>query len=59
MYNDSNQGRKPLPFAMAEKLDNAIDATTVRWEERLVMYCQTTAHATHFSTYCTPCQPLI
>ena len=31
MYNDSNQGRKPLPFAMAEKLDNAIDATTVRW----------------------------
>ncbi|KAJ1472467.1 hypothetical protein T484DRAFT_1840252, partial [Baffinella frigidus] len=27
MYNDSNQGRKPLPFAMAEKIDNAIDAT--------------------------------
>ena len=29
MYNDSNSGRKPLPFAMAEKIDNAVSATMV------------------------------
>jgi len=29
MYNDSPGGRKPLPFTMAEKMDNAIAATMV------------------------------
>jgi hypothetical protein len=29
MYYESDQGRKPLPFAIAEKIDNAVSATMV------------------------------
>ena len=58
MYNDSNTGRKPLPFAMAEKVDNGIAATRVTLEllaprsglSLEIEACQTT-HAT-FSRKC-------
>ena len=29
MYYESSQGRKPLPFAMAEEIDNAVSAIKV------------------------------
>jgi len=36
MYHDSNYGQKPFSFAMAEKIDNAIAATTVVIDNLLV-----------------------